>query len=380
MISRKTTSLLLIAGAILIAGLVAVRGAAAQSFRSGDKYEVRSGETVDGALYSANQTLSVGGEVDGDVYCVGQSVNITGKVNGDVICAAQTINVTGTVRGNVRIAAQTAEIDGIVGGTLSVFGQSVIVGSKSNVARDMNGGGMNFSLRGQVGRDVAVGGQMVDISGKIARDVNIEVQSLTLASDAQVGGNLRYESDAPSNLPAGVVKGKTDFVEVPKESRNGSEGDRQSAVFGALASLFTVMLLALIFPQKLETLTNLDKKQVGMSLLVGLSIVIMTPVLIVLSLMTILGLYVAWMLLLVWLFALCLGPIIAIYWLGKTGVNRWSNNVLVRALAGGLIVGFVYVVLSPLSGLLLMFMVILGVGILARKISSFWQKANYRVS
>lgn len=64
-------------------------GVQAADFRTGQDVTVPAGETVNGDLYIAGNTITIAGTVNGDIFTAGSSVAVSGTVNGGLTAAGR---------------------------------------------------------------------------------------------------------------------------------------------------------------------------------------------------------------------------------------------------------------------------------------------------
>ena len=101
--------------------------AIAATLVSGQQYSLPAQKIVEGNLYSAAGTSTIGGRVTGDVLAVGGTISLAGSVGGDVFAVGGTLQVLGPVGGDVRVAGGTLSVNDRVGGDLVVAGGTVHV-------------------------------------------------------------------------------------------------------------------------------------------------------------------------------------------------------------------------------------------------------------
>ncbi len=344
--------------AIVAAGLVMIGflgAASAQNFRAGDHTTVGPDEVIDSSLWISGRSLDIAGQVNGDVFCAGQNVTVSGTVRGDLLCAAQTITVTGVVTGDVRLAAQTMTISGTVIHNLSAIGQSYNQGSKANVRGDVSVGAADITINGKVGRDAALGGQTVSVGAAVGRNIKANATDIRLTGSAKVAGNFEYTSSKNANLENGAaVQGKT--VKSEPQERPEHKAKTSLAGFGLglafyllAAGLLVALVLSLLFPQLLHTVTEYGLSAPWKSLLVGLVAGIVTPALIILLAITVIGIPLALMLLLAWILVQALAGFMFAYYLGRVIWKSQRNPILIM-LFGTLILILLYFI--PIIGVI----------------------------
>ena len=99
--------------------------ARAATVSAGQDYTLPSQQAVDGNLYVAAGTVTVGGRVGGDVVGTGGTISLTGPVLGGLLLGGGDISVLAPVSGSVRVVGGTVTINDRIGGDLVVLGGTV---------------------------------------------------------------------------------------------------------------------------------------------------------------------------------------------------------------------------------------------------------------
>jgi hypothetical protein len=344
--------------AALIGLMVIIGGtrlASAYDIRSGDNINTSSQKPINDTMFVAGKTVDINNEVFGDVFCAGQNITVTGTIHGDVICAGQTVNVSGVVDGDVRLAGQTVTLGAKVAGNATIGGQSFVTQTGSAIGGDLTVGSTDATLNGSVGRDVVGGGTSIVVNNKVSRHMKIGADKLELGSGARVGGNIDLTSahDISKNSQA-VVSGTVSRT-VPKD--NESQSNR-GAIFGfsivwflicLLTMLATAMVLALLFPRLLHTVTQNALPTPWKALLVGFIACIAAPIILITLAATLVGIPLAILFGLAWALLLFLsGPTFA-YYLGRLTL-RHSTQPLMIMLVGAIILIVLYFI--PIIGII----------------------------
>ena len=172
----------------------------AADLRSADTVAIASGEVVDDDLYVACNTIVIDGTVNGDLWAMGSAITVNGEVTGSIVAAAQTVNINGNVGHAARLAGETVNISGDVGGDLIVFSSEANIASKAKIGGDFLFGAGRIHIDGLVEGSVKGGGGAVAISNGVKGDIELEVDTLTVASTADIGGNLTYTSEDEADI------------------------------------------------------------------------------------------------------------------------------------------------------------------------------------
>jgi len=187
---------------------------------SGQQYSLPTQKIVEGNLYSAAGTSTIGGRVTGDVLAVGGTVSLAGAVGGDVLAVGGTLQVLGPVGGDVRVAGGTVSVNDRVGGDFLVAGGTVHLLPGATVQGDLIVAAGQVIVDGSVMGSVRMVGGMLTVNGTIAGDVRARAdQQIVLGSSAQIRGNFDYRSSKAAQMDAGAfVGGKVTYSAINKVS------------------------------------------------------------------------------------------------------------------------------------------------------------------
>jgi hypothetical protein len=371
----KLLAILGVAGTILL--LVGFSGIGhAQQFRRGSSATVNANEKLDSSAYLAGRNVDMAGDINGDLYCAGENVNISGTVHGDIICAGQTINLSGTVDGDVRIAGQSVTIGSTIGHNLTIAAQSFTLSNNGKVTQDITGGVDNMEINGTVGRDLVLGANTATINGTVGRNIKSQLDTLSLGSNAKVGGNIDYASNNQIQKAQGAtVAGSINRSEPKTHTHKSAFLGIGFRIYWFFAMLLLALVLVLLLPSIFESSARRTMASFGRTLLIGIAAVLFTPVVFVLLMATIVGIPLGILLMIAWVVGLFLsGPFFA-YLLGKE-IWRAQRNPIWTMLVGSVLLLLVYNI--PFVGFLIMLAALfIGMGMLVREIKTGLPKPRY---
>jgi cytoskeletal protein CcmA (bactofilin family) len=275
MVSKTLQKLVVVAALAALLALVLVVPVRAFESRDGDSVVIAAGEVVPDDLFVAANTFTLEGTVQGDLIVFGSSITIgpAGVVEGDLMAAGSAVTIEGQVQDDVRMAgsALTVGEGAAVTDDLLAAGFSLETRSGSAIGGDLVYAGSQALLAGDIAADVhaAVGG--LEIQGTVAGDVNADVGTpadttpfpptmfmpnappvpsvaggLTIGQDAQIGGNLAYESRQEFAIPAGIVAGQVLYEEAAPTSGQVEETPQARALDWFLDNLRTLVTLLLV--------------------------------------------------------------------------------------------------------------------------------------
>jgi hypothetical protein len=251
----------------------------AATLATGQQYSLSSTQNVEGNLYVAAGTSTLGGNVLGDVVSVGGTVSLAGSVGGDALIIGGTLQVLGPVGGDVRAAGGTISINDRIGGEVIIAGGMIHLLPSAIVQGDL----------------LIAGGQVV-IDGTVQGNVRMVGGQLTI--NGTVNGNVSARADKPIiKGDSAIVRGVTTFTQNNKSIHVNANMPRGIlwAVIGVitgmklLAMLGLGILLMLVWRREaLEIFTEVKGaflQSVGRGIVYG----ILVPIAAILLLVSIIG-------------------------------------------------------------------------------------------
>jgi len=352
----------------IIIGLAGFAGpAAAFELRNGREVTVQKGETVNGTLVAAGQTIVINGDVLGDIICAGQNISINGAVDGDIICAGQTVDITNSVSGSIRLVAQTIDITGPIGRNATVAAQTIK--SDSQVKGEMFFASQSAAIGGRIGKDVAGAARSITLSSDIGGNAQFRDGNLILKNTAAIGGALSYVSanDAAIEAGARIANGARRYDPPANENLPILERHKKTfseKILDEAMKLLCYMAFALAFALAFVFLFKGPATKAAAAMLVkpgrsfgiGLLSLLVTPISIVLLMITIIGIPVAMVVLLLFLVAIFLSCLLAAIAVGRKIVAKYfkgkQDSLPAQALAGVVVLWLLSLI--PVLGKVLM--------------------------
>jgi cytoskeletal protein CcmA (bactofilin family) len=319
--------------------------------RSGMTVTVASGEVVDDDLYVAAETIIIDGTVNGDLWAAGNTITVNGIVNGSVMAAGRIVNINGDVTHAVRAVAETININGDVDGDVMAGCGKLNIASTARIGGDLLFGADIAGIDGPVEGNIKGSGREVTISNGVNGDVELEVESLTILSTANIGGDLNYTSEEEAYIQSGAqIAGATThkLPEVqPEVKKDWTKVFPFVLFFGVLAKVLSFLMalvagVVIIFlaPKKLTSITDAIGTRPGPSAGWGAMILFLTPIAALIVCLTIVGIPVGLITLALYGIALYLAQIPVGLFIGRWIIGRFrvveSKAIMVGALAVGL--------------------------------------------
>ena len=359
----------MVAGLLTVVVLAGGPSAAAPEERAagrmGRTRSVAASEVINGDYFAAGSLVTISGTVNGDVYAVGGQVLIDGAVNGDVLVAGGRVSISGRVSQDVRVAGGQVTLSGDVGRNLTVAGGSVELTRGAAIKGSLVAAAGNIDLAAPVGRTARIAAGSVIVSGQIGESLDAVTGALTIASKAEVQGDVRYVSRRDASIDPGArIRGRLSRTVPPGRAplRLAAALTAGALILMAVSFVSTLVLglLSIRFlPRYHGSAVAILRERPWPALGVGFLAAVVTPVVCGLLLATIVGAPLGLILAVSYLVLLYWGRIFVVSRIGETIAGRF------RAAPGprwtfviGLVVYYV-LALIPLVGRLVVALVVL---------------------
>jgi hypothetical protein len=231
-----------------------------------------------------------------------------------------------TVTDDVRIVAGEVTVADHVGGDLVVLGGMLNVLSSATIDGDVVFYGGTATIGGKVKGSVLGAAEKIRVDAEVGKNIDVKTaQALTLGDTAVVGGYVRYVSS--QELERGqnaTVKGEVQKTEVPVIAA-GTKNVSLFSLLPLLISLFSTLVVFLLFRKVLEAVVLMAHKHGLKVSLVGLGALIFGPALSVVIMLTGLGFFIGVMTLSLLMFVFVLGYTLAGVVLGSY-LAKWFTN------------------------------------------------------
>jgi cytoskeletal protein CcmA (bactofilin family) len=315
--------------------------------RSGLTVTVASGEVVDDDLYVAAESIIIDGTINGDLWAAGNTITVNGIVNGSVMAAGRIVNINGDVTHAVRAVAETININGDVGGDVMAGSGKVNIASTTTIGGDLLFGANAASIDGSIEGNIKGNGSEVTISNRVNGNVELEVESLTILSTADIGGDLNYTSEEEADIQSGAQIAGATTHKLPEVKKERTKAFPFVLFFGALGKVMSFLMalvtgLVIIFlaPRRLTSIAEAIGSRPGPSAGWGALIVFVAPLAALLVCFTIIGIPVGLIALALYGIALYLAQIPVGLFIGRWIIGRFrvveGKAIMVGALAIGL--------------------------------------------
>lgn len=344
--------------------------ASATEFRKGQPTEIiRSDEVIHGDLYITAERARVEGTVEGDLFVFAQSAEISGHVKGDLILFVQTSRVSGQVDGNIRAFINSLTLTGTVEKNLLIFAETLDLDRAGKVGRSLTGFMTSASLDGEIGTDVLAFDHYMNIDGKIAGSVDARGDSLTVGSQSEIGGHVKFEGNKPVEVsPQAKLAYPVEFKKREHQTENTASHYLWQVIWAAAFVLFGLVVFLLLPDFSRQSVANTERygASFGLGVLVGFGM----PIAAFLACITVVGLFVGVSALFIWYAGLYVAQIMVGGLVGQWILGRTKD---LWPLIGRMIIGLLLVRLCealPEVGWLVKYFVVVpwGLGAIALSI------------
>ena len=312
--------------------------ARAMEFRKADSVQIKKDEAIKGDLFVTGENVRVDGTVDGDVYVAGKQVVVSGHVTGDVFCACQSLRIDGQIEGSVRNASNNLTITGSVGRSVSSFSETTSVDSSGKVGRSVTAFSKSLTVDGTIGGDLLAFVAETTIGGSILGEIRVRGDSLSVGSNASIGGKASFEGRNPADVASGAkLAAPITFKKMEHRTERGGRYYVWGVIWASAFILFGLVLLWVLPQFSKEAAANVEN--VGASFGLGVLVGFALPIAAVLACVTVVGLFVGLSAFFLWFASLYFSQIVVGAAVGSWILGRTNETwPLVGRMAIGMLI------------------------------------------
>ena len=344
----------------LVAGPVP---AGAQQFGAGPSVRVPSGETRQGDLYAAGESVEIVGRLDGDLVAAAQRIQTTGPIDGDLFAAGRTVDIRGPVGDSVRVAAEQLTVAATIDGDLVAAVNRLNVFDGARITGGVLAAGAFVQIDGTVDGDVRAGGGEVVIGGTVGGSANLRADRITLTPGARIDGDLDYQARTPlSPEETARVGGIVRFDE--RVDDGITSGSVLFWSWQTAAALLSGLLAVALFRRPVRQLVSAIAGETTVGTLLGFAAFLIVPAASVLAMVTLVGLPVGLATVLLFVMALYVAKLPVAVWAGGRllAVAGRPDASPYAAMAVGILVLYVLFAIPYLGWLFWLIVTWLGLG------------------
>lgn len=285
---------------------------------------------VEGPAVFTGNDIVIDGTVEGTAFVIGEEIRVNGDINGSLFVLGQRLFIAGNVTGNIYGAAETVIMNGQNDSEVFLAGESLVIEEEAEIGRDLFTAGMRVRVEGAVPRHLFAAGESVLIANSVGGDAQVAAEQLTLNDNAEIEGDLSYDSPNEAQIQEGaVVAGQTDWTETDSWNvRRNMHGVMSTQtiwllrivwVIGNILSALLVWLVFKLISSHFWTRTVWPIKEKPLNTMgIGLLALFLTPLAAGLLMITLIGIPIGGILFLLYGIALYISKIILAFFVGAS--------------------------------------------------------------
>lgn len=132
-------------------------------------------QTVNQNYYAAGETIEIYGTVNGDLFLAASDVIIdSANINGDIFVIAENLTVKNKVNGNIRaIVSKQFELNAEVTANVFAAGASLKLSETALVAKHLTFWGSDLETHGAIGQNLEGGMENLLVNGQIGSNIDV---------------------------------------------------------------------------------------------------------------------------------------------------------------------------------------------------------------
>lgn len=132
-------------------------------------------QTVNQNYYAAGETIEIYGTVNGDLFLAASDVIIdSANINGDIFVVAENLTVKNKVNGNIRaIVSKQFELNAEVAANVFAAGASLKLSETALVAKHLTFWGSDLETHGVIGQNLEGGMENLLVNGQIGSNIDV---------------------------------------------------------------------------------------------------------------------------------------------------------------------------------------------------------------
>lgn len=328
-------------------------------------------------LAHAGESVKLDKEIQGSSFTAGNNVDITSRIDGINFAAGNIINDSSTSDYSF-IAGNQINLNNISTKDLFIAGNIININS-STIKRDVYVAGSEVNFDGIIGRNMNIAAGKVVINGNIKGNVVIDADTIEISDNVIIEGTLKYNEDAKT-----TISKSTSIVDI-KTYKNSS--NTKKTIIDSLYEIFIsfgsallcgAILLAL-FRKYFEKISsnNLDANYFFKHVLIGLVVLVVVPIISIILMITGIGLSTSLITLAIYSIIIYLSNIITGYYFSKNILSSKITNEYLILLIGLFVIYFARLI-PIIGGLVSLFSLLFGIGLISKNIKEFVNKNKSR--
>lgn len=305
-------------------------------------------------LYAAGGSVAINKQILGDLFVVGGSVNVTGPIENDLFAAGGNIVIGNPIGEDARIAGGNITINSDIGGDLLAAGGTISIGGGSQISGDLWVAGGIVNLNSPVDGNAKIAGGEIFINAPIAGTLEVRAdEKLVFGPESRVAGTIKYFGRNEAVILDGAQIGQLDFTRIAAQKFPAKTAFGVFLFFKIIALFIAGLIILKLFKKTSAAIIFSASNNFWSSLGIGFLGLLVVPIIAALLMATIIGAY-AGVVLAVWfVFAILMGGIFTIFFIGML-IEKWllkkkEMELTWKTLLWGVLVGAVITII-PIIG------------------------------
>lgn len=360
---------LLVIFSVLFLSLTAMMPVAgAVTLELGENILVEDGILDDAYVVAGNAVLD--GDVFGDLYIASGQVSVNGQVHEDLVVAGGRVIVNGDVFGDLRVVGGQVAVYGRVGDDLVIAAGQADVGKDSVIEGSVITAAGVLTVDGVVKEDIRGGLGMLLLNGVVEKDVVVTIEdTINVADDAKIMGDLKYSALLEAKIPEKVVSGEILFNKFERETVLESLTYMFfiHKILSFVSALILALLLVIFTPRALVKVSNITRDNTLKSFGVGLLTMIVAIVGAILLMVTVVGVPLGLIVFALFVIVVYVTKVFVAAWFASHLLNfskKLSRLKLFFGVAAGLLIYYVLGLIPYVGWLIHLVLFLIGVGAL----------------
>lgn len=180
-----------------------------------------SSTTFGGITFAVGDNVQVDEALLNDLFLAGNAVTITQPLGSDLFVGANTITIDNgaDIKGSLRAAGNTVSINSTVGGNALVFANSVTIGPKAVIKGHLNVYAAALAMNGTVNKKLYSAGEQITINGEVKDTATIDGDRIIFGPNAILHDTTTVAAEkAEKNVTISPQTTGADYIKITKQT------------------------------------------------------------------------------------------------------------------------------------------------------------------
>lgn len=318
-------------------------------------------------LYAAGGSVAINKQILGDLFAAGGSINVAGPVEKDLFAAGGNIVIGSPIGEDARITGGNITVNSNINGDLLAAGGTINISGGSQISGDLWIAGGIINLNSPVSGNAKIAGGEILINAPIAGTLEVRAdEKLVFGPESQVTGTIKYFGRNEAVILDGAQVGQIDFTRVAVKKFPAKAAFGVFLFFKIIALFIAGLIVLKLFKRTSAAIVSSASNNFWASLGIGFLGLLVVPIAAILLMATIIGAYAGIVLVAWFVFAVLMGGIFTIFFIGML-LEKWllkkkENELTWRTILWGVLIGAIISIIPIIGWLatLVIFMSVFG--------------------